>query len=198
MDAGLLLARMVFGLVMAAHGTQKLFGWFGGYGLAGTGGFFESLGFRPGRFFAAAAGGTGDRRPGCCVALGLLGPLGPAMIVSVMIVAMATVHWPNGLFAQNNGIEVPLLYSAAAAAIALVGNGAYSLDAAARPVLAGRGGLDRARPRGPGRIRESRDPEDRTARGARLNYGQDTKVTTKDTKVRPKCFVFFVLFVVAL
>ena len=58
MDAGLLLARVVFGLLMAAHGTQKLFGWFGGYGLAGTGGFFESLGFRPGRLFAAAAGGT--------------------------------------------------------------------------------------------------------------------------------------------
>ena len=56
MDAGLLLARMVLGLLMAAHGAQKLFGWFGGYGLAGTGGFFESLGFRPGRFFAAAAG----------------------------------------------------------------------------------------------------------------------------------------------
>ena len=58
MDAGLLLARMVLGLLMAAHGTQKLFGWFGGYGLAGTGGFFESLGFRPGRLFAAAAGFT--------------------------------------------------------------------------------------------------------------------------------------------
>ena len=56
MDTGLLLARMVFGLLMAAHGSQKLFGWFGGYGLAGTGGSFESLGFRPGRFFAAAAG----------------------------------------------------------------------------------------------------------------------------------------------
>ena len=64
MDAGLLLARMVLGLLMAAHGAQKLFGWFGGYGLAGTGGFFESLGFRPGRFFAAAAGFTEfDRRP---------------------------------------------------------------------------------------------------------------------------------------
>ena len=62
MDAGLLLARMVFGLLMAAHGAQKLFGWFGGYGLAGTGGFFESLGFRPGRFFAAAAGVHGVRR----------------------------------------------------------------------------------------------------------------------------------------
>lgn len=128
MDAGLLLARMVFGLLMAAHGSQKLFGWFGGYGLAGTGGFFESLGFRPGRFFAAAAGAT-ELSAGLLVALGLLGPLGPALIVSVMIVAMATVHWQYGLFAQNNGIEVPLLYAAAAVAIALTGPGAYSLDA---------------------------------------------------------------------
>ena len=127
MDAGLLLARMVFGLLMAAHGSQKLFGWFGGYGLAGTGGFFESLGFRPGRFFAAAAGAT-ELSAGLLVALGVLGPLGPALIVSVMIVAMATVHWQHGLFAQNNGIEVPLLYAVAAVAIALTGPGAYSLD----------------------------------------------------------------------
>ena len=128
MDAGLLLARLVFGLVMAAHGSQKLFGWFGGYGLAGTGGFFESLGFRPGRLFAAAAGGT-EVVAGLLVAAGLLGPLGPAMIVSVMIVAVAAVHWSNGLFAQNNGFELPLLNGVAAAAIALIGNGAYSLDA---------------------------------------------------------------------
>jgi len=128
MDAGLLIARMVLGLVMAAHGSQKLFGWFGGYGIAGTGGFFESLGFRPGRFFAMAAGAS-EVIGGLLVALGLLGPLGPAMIIAVMIVAIATVHWPHGLFAQNNGFELPLLNIAAAAAIALIGNGAYSLDA---------------------------------------------------------------------
>ena len=69
MDAGLLLLRVVLGLVMAAHGTQKLFGWFGGYGLAGTGGYFESIGFRPGRFFAMASGTSeldraGSRRAG--------------------------------------------------------------------------------------------------------------------------------------
>ena len=128
MDAGLLLARMVFGLVMAAHGSQKLFGWFGGHGIAGTAGFFESLGFRPGRFFAMAAG-TSELVGGLLLAVGLLGPLGPAMIIAIMIVAVATVHWPHGLFAQNGGIEVPLLYSTAAAAIALIGNGAYSIDA---------------------------------------------------------------------
>src|SRR5262245_25506472 len=128
MDAGLLLARMVFGLLMAAHGTQKLFGWFGGYGLAGTAGYFESLGFRPGRLFAAAASST-EIIAGLLVALGLLGPLGPALIVSVMIVAVATVHWANGVFAQTNGIEVPLLYSVAAVTLALTGSGAFSIDA---------------------------------------------------------------------
>jgi putative oxidoreductase len=129
MDTGLLLARVVVGSVMAAHGAQKLFGWFGGYGIAGTGGYFESLGFRPGRFFAAAAGFS-EAAGGSLLALGLLGPLGPAMIVAVMVVAMATVHWPNGLFAQNGGVEVPLLYAVIAAAIAFTGYGAYSLDAA--------------------------------------------------------------------
>lgn len=129
MDAGLLLARMVFGLLIAAHGTQKLFGWFGGYGLAGTAGFFEQLGFRPGRLFAAAAAGT-ELAAGVLLVMGLLGPVGPALIVSVMIVAAVTVHWQHGVFAQNNGIEVPLLYGAAAATLALTGPGLYSLDAA--------------------------------------------------------------------
>ena len=128
MDTGLLMVRMVVGLVMAAHGAQKLLGWFGGYGLAGTGGFFESLGFRPGRLFAAAAGFT-EVAGGLLLAFGLLGPLGPAMIMSVMIVAIATVHWQHGLFAQNNGYELPLINAAAAAAIALSGHGAFSLDA---------------------------------------------------------------------
>lgn len=127
MDAGLLLVRVVLGLLIAAHGAQKLFGWFGGYGIAATGGFFESLGFRPGRFFAAAAGTT-ELAGGLLVALGLLGPLGPAMIVATMIVAIATVHWSHGVFAQNNGFELPLTYGVVAAALALVGYGAYSLD----------------------------------------------------------------------
>ena len=76
MWTGLLVARMVLGLLIAAHGAQKLFGWFGGYGLAGTGGFFEQLGFRPGRFFAATAGTT-EVVGGLLVAFGLLGPIGP-------------------------------------------------------------------------------------------------------------------------
>jgi putative oxidoreductase len=127
MSTGLLIARLVFGTVMAAHGTQKLFGWFGGYGIAGTGGFFESLGFRPGRLLAVAAG-LGEVTSGLLVASGLLGPIGPAVMLLVMIVA-SSLHWNNGLFAMNNGIEVPLLYGAAAVALAFTGYGVYSLDA---------------------------------------------------------------------
>jgi len=129
LTVGLLLARLVFGLAMAAHGAQKLFGWFGGYGLAGTGGFFEGLGFRPGKRFALAAG-LSEFSGGVLVALGLLGPVGPALIVSVMLVAMVTVHLKNPFFASTNGIEVPLLYSATAVALALTGPGKLSLDAA--------------------------------------------------------------------
>jgi putative oxidoreductase len=112
---------------MAAHGAQKLFGWLGGYGIAGTGGFFDSVGFRPGRVLAVAAG-LGETGGGLLVALGLLGPIGPALILSVMIVA-SSLHWNNGLFAMSNGIELPLLYGAAGVALALTGYGVYSLDA---------------------------------------------------------------------
>jgi putative oxidoreductase len=127
-SAGLLVARLVLGLLLVGHGAQKLFGWFGGYGLAGTGGFFESIGFRPGRAFAAAAS-LAEIAGGLLVALGFLGPIGPALMISVMIVAAISVHWAHGLFAATNGIEVPLLYATGALALALTGYGAYSLDA---------------------------------------------------------------------
>ena len=127
-SSGLLIGRLVLGTLMAAHGTQKLFGWFGGYGLAGTGGFFETLGFRPGRTFAAAASLT-EISGGLLLALGFLGPVGPALIISVMIVAAISVHWQGGLFASSNGIELPLLYAAGVITLALTGPGLFSLDA---------------------------------------------------------------------
>lgn len=128
MDTGLLIARVVLGPLMAAHGAQKLLGWFGGYGIAGTAGFLEQLGFRPGRWFATAAALT-ELASGLLVALGLFGPAGPALMLSVMIVAAVSVHWSHGVFAASNGIELPLLYATGAAALALTGPGRYSLDA---------------------------------------------------------------------
>jgi putative oxidoreductase len=129
MGTGLLIARVVFGLLMVAHGGQKLFGWLGGYGIRGTGEFFEQIGFRPGRLFATAASG-GEVLSGLLMALGFLGPIGPALMVSVMLVAALSVHWRQGLFASSNGIEVPLLYATGALGFALVGPGPYSVDAA--------------------------------------------------------------------
>jgi len=126
MDTALLFVRIVIGLAMLGHGTQKLFGWFGGYGIAGTGGFFEGLGFKPGKLFAAAAG-LSEAGGGLLVALGLGGALGPAAIVMVMLVAALTVHVAKGFFAPN-GFELNALYIAASVGLAYTGGGAFSLD----------------------------------------------------------------------
>jgi putative oxidoreductase len=127
LSVGLLVVRLVVGFLMAAHGSQKLFGWFGGYGIAGTGQYLESIGFRPGRLFATVAAAT-ELVSGVLVALGLLGPVGPALMLSVMIVAAVSVHLKNGLLVTSNGLEVPLFYGAAAIGFALIGFGSYSLD----------------------------------------------------------------------
>ena len=126
-DLGLLVVRGALGLAMAAHGAQKLFGWFGGFGLEGTAGFFETLGFQPGILFAAAAG-TGELVGGLLIVLGLLGVVGPAIVVGVMLVAIVSVHLPNGFFAASNGYELPLIYGVVAVTLALVGFGRYALD----------------------------------------------------------------------
>jgi putative oxidoreductase len=128
LGSGLLIARLVLGSLMMAHASQKLFGWFGGYGIRGTAGFFEQLGFRPGLLFATAAS-LGELVSGLLVALGFLGPIGPALMISVMLVAALSVHLANGLFAGSNGVEVPLLYATGALGLALVGPGPFSLDA---------------------------------------------------------------------
>lgn len=128
METILLITRVFFGLALAAHGAQKLFGWFGGHGLAGTGGFFEMLGFKPGRPFAAAAG-LGEAGGGLLLALGLFGPVGPAIMITVMLVATLTVHVKHGFFSSNNGVEMPMLYAMAALFFAFAGPGIYSVDA---------------------------------------------------------------------
>jgi putative oxidoreductase len=129
LDLGLFLIRVVFGVILAAHGAQKLFGWFGGYGIAGTGGFLESMGFRPGKLFATASG-LAEFGGGLLLALGFLGPVGPALLLSVMFVAGMTVHRKNAFFVATNGLEHPLLMATAAVGIGLTGPGRYSLDAA--------------------------------------------------------------------
>jgi putative oxidoreductase len=91
MALGLLILRLVVGVTLAAHGAQKLFGWFGGYGLAGTGGFMEQLGFHPGKR-AALMAGLAEAAGGLLLALGAATPLAATLIVGVMLVAIATVH----------------------------------------------------------------------------------------------------------
>jgi putative oxidoreductase len=126
-DLGLLALRLFFGTAMAAHGAQKLFGWFGGHGLKGTGSFFDGLGFRPGVVFAAAAG-LSEFAGGLSLAAGLLTPLGAAAILGAMLVAIFSVQIKHGFFAMSNGIELPFLYAVAALALALAGPGTLSLD----------------------------------------------------------------------
>jgi putative oxidoreductase len=127
-DLGMLLARATVGLAFASHGAQKAFGSFDGPGPAGAAGIMESLGFKPGARFAALSSYT-ELASGLLLAAGLGGPLAPAAIVSVMVVAQSSVHAKNGFFAQKGGVELGVIYSAAAVAVAMSGYGRLSLDA---------------------------------------------------------------------
>ena len=126
MSVGLLILRLVVGLGLAAHGAQKLFGWFGGYGIAGTGQFLEGLGFRPGRLHAVQAG-LAEVLGGLFLAAGFLTPAAAAAIVAVMLVAAVSVHL-KGFFLASGGYEYTLVLAAAAVALAFTGPGAISLD----------------------------------------------------------------------
>ena len=124
-----LAARLTVGGYVAAHGAQKLFGAFGGHGLEGTGGFFESVGLRPGKPMAAAAG-TSELAGGVLTATGFAHPIGPLAIASTMAVASGTVHRDQGVFASDNGPELPLANLAASVALASTDPGRVSLDRA--------------------------------------------------------------------
>ncbi|MGW2569989.1 DoxX family protein [Streptomyces sp. NPDC001537] len=124
MQVGLLGLRVFFGLVLASHGAQKLFGWFGGDGAEGTAAAFETMGFQPGRPFAVIAGLT-EMGGGLLLAAGLAFPLATAMVIGVMINAV-NASWGSGFY---EGTETPMLFAAVAGALAFTGPGRYALDA---------------------------------------------------------------------
>lgn len=127
-DAGIsaLVLRVPLGLILAAHGAQKLFGWFGGYGLEGTAGWLESVGFAPGYLMAILAG-SAEFFGGILLSLGLL-TRPAALIAGFTMLMAATVHLGNGLFISNNGYEFALTLLAASVALVFSGAGALSLD----------------------------------------------------------------------
>jgi putative oxidoreductase len=127
MALGLLVLRIVTGGLFAGLGAQKLSGSFGGHGLDGTGSFFESLGLRPGRMMALAAG-LAELTGGALLALGLLTPLATGLVIAVMFTAIATVHWQNGVWGTNGGFEYNLVLATVAFALASIGAGRWSLD----------------------------------------------------------------------
>lgn len=134
-DAGWspLALRLPVGIIFAAHGAQKLFGWFGGYGLEGTGQWMASIGLAPGYLMALLAGGA-EFFGGLLLILGLLVRPAAAVLAVTMLVAIFGVHIGNGLFMSNNGYEFALALLAAVVALAISGAGRASLDVAlARP-----------------------------------------------------------------
>jgi putative oxidoreductase len=129
MTIGRLLLRMTVGGFFVGHGTQKLFGWFGGNGLDATAQGFEGLGLRPGRPNAIAAG-MAEAGGGALLATGLATPLAASVLTATMMTAIDTVHAKNGPWLTNGGYEYNVVLIAAALALVEVGPGDLSLDAA--------------------------------------------------------------------
>lgn len=127
MAMGLMILRVVIGALFVGHGVQKLFGWLGGHGIEGTAGLMASLRYRRARAAAVVAGLT-ETVSGLALVLGFLTPLAAAGVIGVMINAIGAVHLRNGLWNTNGGIELPLVYTAVAAALAFTGPGTWSLD----------------------------------------------------------------------
>ncbi|WP_018754894.1 DoxX family protein [Paenibacillus terrigena] len=126
LDVGILIIRLVIGLLFIGHGAQKLFGMFGGHGLRGTAGWLESIGMKPGMLMALMAGG-GELVGGLLFASGVWLTIGAALIVITMLVSIITVHGKNGLWITAGGYEYNLVLIAVAVGIALIGGGQYTL-----------------------------------------------------------------------
>jgi putative oxidoreductase len=124
---GLTIIRLVTGSLLAGHGAQKLFGWFGGTGLNGMGGWLESMGLRPGNRWAAMAG-LGEFGGGLLTALGLFHPVGPIMTLGPMMVATRTAHAGKPIWVSQGGAELPVTNMAIAVGLSLAGPGRFTLD----------------------------------------------------------------------
>ena len=133
-----LLLRLTVGSVFVGHGTQKLFGWFGGIGLDATAEGFEKIGLRPGRSNAIAAGAA-EAGGGALLAAGLATPVAASVLTAAMLTAIHRVHWKNGPWLSNGGYEYNAVLIAALLAIAEDGPGELSLDAALGRERSGRG-----------------------------------------------------------
>jgi putative oxidoreductase len=138
MDLGRTALRFVLGPLFVGHGTQKLFGWFGGHGLEGTGAFFEQLGLRPGKRQAASAGAA-EAVGGALLTLGALTPVAAGLITGTMITAIRKVHAPKGPWVTDGGYEYNLTVIAAMLALTEAGPGRPSVDEAVFPRLKGNG-----------------------------------------------------------
>jgi putative oxidoreductase len=126
MNAGLLILRLAIGVALAAHGAQKLFGWWGGPGLRGLSDHLTHMRFRPAPLWVAGAIAT-EIGGGILLSLGFLSPLGSVGAGAAMLMAIVAFHWGKGFFGQR-GLEMPFLYLVAASVLGITGAGSYSLD----------------------------------------------------------------------
>lgn len=126
---GALALRIPVGIIFAAHGAQKLFGWFGGYGLEGTGHFFDSVGLQPGALMALLAG-LAEFFGGLALVLGVLVRPAAASLAFAMLIAVFAVHWGKGFFMTTGGIEYALALFAASVSLLFTGAGRLSFDRA--------------------------------------------------------------------
>jgi putative oxidoreductase len=174
MNVALFVLRVIVGGLFIGHGSQKLFGWFGGHGPEGTAAFFEGLGLRPGLPFALLAGAA-ELAGGLLLAFGLLLPVAALLIIGVMVTAIAAAHWRNGVWVTEGGFEYPLVLATVAFAVAALGPGSISLDHAlgiewaglgwglGAAVVGGLGGLIAFALAGTERRTERRGPQAHTA-----------------------------------